>query len=152
MKLSGMIIGGPGEAKEIFYEKNYLRPELKKKVIGLVPTGYVLDGGLYELTWRAQSLLRDTKLSRERELMEEFLTHISRQDMLAVYGHEEVKRLVESDLAKTVLISEEKASEYEDIISLCDRKGINYEIFLRGSDADTQLLNSFGGCGAIRKK
>jgi len=104
--LKGIIIGGPGPAKEEFLKGDYLHYQLREKVLGVFDVGYSGEAGIYELVNRAQELLRDVQYVREREAVNELLYNVARDTGLAVYGEEEVRRALEMRAVRTLLLSE----------------------------------------------
>jgi len=104
--LKGIIVGGPGPAKEEFLKGDYLHYQLKEKVLGVFDIGYSGEAGIYELVKRAEELLRDVQYVREREAMNEFLYHLARDTGLATYGEEEVRRMLQIGAVRLLLISE----------------------------------------------
>ena len=105
-KVEGIIVGGPGPTKEEFMEKDYLRPELKKKVIAVVDTAYGGYVGAKEAIMRAQDKLKDVRYVKERNLVQEFLEHISREDGYAVYGIKPVLEALQEGIVEKLLVSE----------------------------------------------
>ena len=105
--LKGIIVGGPGPLKEKFREGDFLDYRLKKKILGLVDTSYTGMQGLQELIKRGESLIKEASIVKERKLMEEFFLHLKRDDGLAVYGLEEVKKALDYGAVKVLLISED---------------------------------------------
>jgi len=105
-ELQGIVIGGPGPAKNEFAEGDYLHYELKKKIIGIFDVGYGGYAGIYELAERAKDLLKDVQYMKERKAVNEFLYHLARDTGLALYGEREIRRALEMGAVKTLLISE----------------------------------------------
>ncbi len=105
-EVDGIIVGGPGPTKEEFMEKNYLRPELKKKVIAVVDTAYGGYIGAKEAIMRAQDKLKDVRYVKERALVQEFLDHLAREDGYALYGVKPVIKALEEGIVDKVLVSE----------------------------------------------
>ncbi|AKG39038.1 peptide chain release factor 1 [Infirmifilum uzonense] len=105
-ELKGIIIGGPGLSKNEFAEGDYLHYELKNKIIGIFDTGYGGAAGVYELLERAKDLIKDVQFMREREVVNEFLYHLSRDDGLITYGEEEVREALKNNAVEKLLISE----------------------------------------------
>ncbi|RLF06252.1 MAG: peptide chain release factor 1 [Thermoprotei archaeon] len=105
--LKGVIVGGPGPAKEEFLKGDYLHYQLKEKVIGVFDVGYSGEAGIYELVKRAEDLLRDVQYVREREAVNKFLYHLARDTGMAVYGEEEVRKMLLIGAVETLLLSEE---------------------------------------------
>lgn len=104
--LKGIIVGGPGPAKEEFMKGDYLHYQLKEKILGVFDIGYSGEAGIYELVNRAEELLRDVQYVKEREAVNELLYNVSRDTGLAVYGEQEVRRALEQKAVKTLLLSE----------------------------------------------
>ncbi len=106
-ELKGIIVGGPGYTKEEFIEGDYLHYTLKEKIIGVFDVGYSGESGIYELLVRAKDLLKDVRYMKEKEVMNKFLYHLSRDTGLAIYGEEEVRRALEMGALDKLLLSED---------------------------------------------
>jgi len=105
--LKGILIGGPGPLKEKFQDGDFLDYRLKAKVLGIVDTSYTGEQGLQELIKRGESLIKEASIVKEKKLMEEFFMHLKKDDGLAVYGLNEVKKALDYGAVRTLLISEE---------------------------------------------
>jgi len=128
--LKGIIIGGPGPAKEEFVDGDYLHYELKQKILGVFDVGYSGEAGIYELANRAADLLEDVSYIRERQLVNKFLYHLARDTGLAVYGDEEVRRCLLMGAVDTLLISE-KLDAVRAVLR-CEKCGYSEEKTFRG--------------------
>lgn len=104
--LRGIVVGGPGPAKNEFLKGDYLHYTLKEKVLSVFDIGYSGEEGIYELAERAKEVIRDVQYVKEREAYNQFLYHISRDTGLALYGEEEVRRALTMGAVDTLLISE----------------------------------------------
>ncbi|RLE90691.1 MAG: peptide chain release factor 1 [Thermoprotei archaeon] len=104
--LRGIVVGGPGPAKNEFLKGDYLHYTLKEKILGVFDIGYSGEEGIYELAERAKEVIRDVQYVKEREAYNQFLYHISRDTGLALYGEEEVRRALTMGAVDTLLISE----------------------------------------------
>jgi len=104
--LRGIVVGGPGPAKNEFLKGDYLHYTLKEKVLGVFDIGYSGEEGIYELAERAKEVIRDVQYVKEKEAYNEFLYHISKDTGLALYGEEEVRRALAMGAVDTLLISE----------------------------------------------
>ena len=104
--LRGIVVGGPGPAKNEFLKGDYLHYTLKEKILGVFDIGYSGEEGIYELAERAKEVIRDVQYVKEREAYNQFLYHISRDTGLALYGEEEVRRALAMGAVDTLLISE----------------------------------------------
>ena len=104
-KLQGMIIGGPGMTKQFFLDKDMLDHRIKDKVLALLDTSYTDESGIRELVQKSDAVLKDTDLMKERNLMNNFLTQLAK-DQLATYGENEVMKALEIGQVATLLVSE----------------------------------------------
>ncbi|MCW3980537.1 MAG: peptide chain release factor aRF-1 [Candidatus Bathyarchaeota archaeon] len=105
LELKGVIIGGPGPTKDKFAKGNYLHHEIKKKVIGIKDIGYTGEYGLQELVKRAEDLMENASIVKERELMEKFFSELQKGGKV-VYGFKQVNKALETGAVDILLISE----------------------------------------------
>lgn len=105
-ELKGVIIGGPGPTKEMFYEKGYLHYQIQKKVLGVKDIGSTDEYGLEELVNKSQDLLKEAMITKERELLQKFFIEL-KNDGNAVYGYEETRKALEAGAVEILLVSEE---------------------------------------------
>lgn len=151
-KVKGVIIGGPGPAKDFFHKMapyNY-----QHKILGIVDTGYTDEYGLREALAKSESLIQGQEAIRERILIERFMKEIV-HDGLATYGANQVKHAIETKQADTVLLSEglENQSLMDELTELAKQKGINVEIISKDTVEGIQFLQGFGGmCAFLRYK
>jgi peptide chain release factor subunit 1 len=104
--LIGILVGGPGHTKNKFVDGGFLHHELRKKIIGIVDTSYNGEYGLRELVDRAGDILQDLELTRERELVQQFLKRLV-NDEPVTYGEKEVRHALQIGAVDTVLLSED---------------------------------------------
>lgn len=104
-KLAGLIIGGPGMAKEFFIEKDLIDHRLKNKILATLDLTYTDEGGIRELVQKSETVLKDTDLVKERKVMNDFLTSLAKGG-LTTYGEKEVIKALEAGMARNVLVSE----------------------------------------------
>jgi len=101
--LRGIIVGGPGPAKEDFIK---LRPfNYQLNVLGVVDTGYTEEYGVRELTKKAEPLIAEQEAVKEKLLVDRFIKEVVK-DGLATYGEKEVRGALESNKVDILLISE----------------------------------------------
>ena len=105
-EIKGVIVAGPGPTKEIFVDKGYLHYTLRDK-IHLVDTSYSGEEGVREAIKRSGDLLRDLRMVKEQNLVRRFLSEISKDNSLAVYGEREIVRAMKSGLLDTLLLVED---------------------------------------------
>jgi peptide chain release factor subunit 1 len=104
-RFTGVLIGGPSPTKEEFEAGNYLHHEVQKRVIGLFDVAYTNESGLAELVDAAQDALRGVEVMREKEVMNRFLKELVKDDGLAAYGEESVRKNLEIGAVDTLLLS-----------------------------------------------
>lgn len=116
-EVRGVIVGGPGPMKYTFVEGDYLIDTMKKKILGIKDTGYTGEHGLEELLNRAQDLLKEAAVAKEKELVKTFFDELHREGK-AVYGLRDVHKAIELGAADTVLVSEK--APLEEVEYLCE--------------------------------
>ncbi len=104
-KLKGLVVGGPGPAKEDFVKSKNLNYQIK--VLGVFNTGYTdEDAGFRELLEQAKDVLSEQQAIQERRIMGRFLSEISKNG-LATNGYANVKKALNSKNVSLLLISED---------------------------------------------
>ncbi len=127
-----MIISGPGIAKEDFYKGEYLDYRLQKKVVGLVDTGYAGEEGVRETIQRGRDLLQDVRYVEEREMIERFLSEVSRGGELVIYGLKPVLKALEIGAVNKILVLDD--IELYHLSYKCKYCGRADQIFVKKSD------------------
>ncbi len=104
-KLNGLVVGGPGPAKENFVRSKNLNYQIK--VLGVFDTGYTDETtGVNELLEKSKELLKEQAAVQERKVMEKFLVEVSRNG-LVVSGYEKVKNALSNNNVSKLIISED---------------------------------------------
>ncbi|MHB1709319.1 MAG: peptide chain release factor aRF-1 [Thermoplasmataceae archaeon] len=130
-EMKAIFIGGPGSTKNYFFEKDYLRNELKAKVNDLFDIGYTDESGLRELVEKASTNIKDMKISREKDLMNRFMMEIKKSDGgLGVYGESNVLAALRAKTIDLLLVSEDLDKSH--VILKCPNCGNDREMFLPG--------------------
>jgi len=104
-KLKGFIIGGPGTTKQHFLSEGLLDHRLKERIIGSLDIGYTDESGIRELVQKAETLLKDTELMKERAVLNKFLEAVVKEG-LANYGLSQVEEALKIGQVQTLLVSE----------------------------------------------
>ncbi len=106
--INAVFIGGPGATKEYFFEKDYLRNEVKDKVKNLFDIGYTDETGLKELVDKAADTMKEMQISREKDLINKFMMEIRKPDGgLGVYGESAIKSALLQKAVDLLLLSED---------------------------------------------
>ncbi|MBI5158726.1 hypothetical protein HY992_01260 [Candidatus Micrarchaeota archaeon] len=101
--LKGVIVGGPGPAKEDFLKMkpfNYMI-----KVLGTVDTGYTDEYGVRELQKNAGEIISEQEAMKEKAVVEAFIKDVVKGG-LATYGVKEVEEALQLGKASKLLVSE----------------------------------------------
>lgn len=146
--LDGIIIGGPGPAKEDFLKLKAFN--YQHKILGCFNTGYTDEQGFRELMQHASDVLKEQEMVMEKAIIDKFMEGI-RKDNGVAYGLENVSSLIESGRVKRLIIGDDKVKVYK---SLCDKaKEKEIEIIHIGDKTQEglQFNLSFRGLGAFKK-
>ncbi len=104
-KPKGLVVGGPGPAKENFIKSKNLNYQIK--VLGIFDTGYTDENmGVNELLEKAKEVLVEQQAIQERKTMERFLNELAHGN-LALSGYEKVKKALMSNNVVKLIISED---------------------------------------------
>jgi peptide chain release factor subunit 1 len=137
-KIKGLIIGGPGPAKEGFVKANTLNYQIK--IIGIFDNGYTDETGLQELLDKASELLKEQEALQERKILERFIQEIARGG-LATYGYENVKGALLANKASTLIIN--KDLDAYMVTYKCNNDGQTFEKIEQGKAREQK--HSCGG-------
>ncbi|MEN6610703.1 MAG: peptide chain release factor aRF-1 [Methanoregulaceae archaeon] len=104
-RFRGVLIGGPSPTKEEFEAGNYLHHEIQKRIIGLFDVAYTNESGLTELVDAAQDALKGVEVIKEKNIMNRFLKELVKDDGVAAYGEESVRKNLEVGAVDVLLLS-----------------------------------------------
>ena len=150
-RMKGLIVGGPGPAKEGFVKANALNYQIK--TLGTYDTGYTDEFGLHELVEKAAELLKEQEALRERKVVERFIQERVRNG-LAVYGYEGTKEALKKNQAGTLIISEDL--ELHEVTYKCSSCGKSFSKIEKGRESSSRhecggTLNVTGRKDAIEE-
>lgn len=154
-KFSGVkkiILAGPGFAKEhvqkIIQEKY---PDIKDKLI-VDSVSSATESGINEILKKGtlEKVIKESEIVKESQIIQEFFTHLHKDDGLGVYGLEQIKEANNVGAVQTLLVSDEKIREDEiqRIAREVESKKGQVEIISRTHDLGEQF-SRMGGLGAI---
>ncbi len=103
--IKGIIVGGPGPTKEGWMDGEFLRQEIREKVLAVKDTSYTGDFGIKELVERSEDVLAEAEVTHEKHLMNRFLERLGTGKPVT-YGEAEVRRALEAKAVEIVLYSE----------------------------------------------
>jgi peptide chain release factor subunit 1 len=105
-EIQGLLVGGPGHTKNEWLKTGDLHHELDKKLIDTFDTGYADEYGLDELVDQAHDTLEQRGLTREKDLMDEFLAEVRQEGGKFSYGEDQVRKRLRMGAVETLLLSE----------------------------------------------
>ena len=139
----GVIVGGPGPAKEDFLKQKPYNYQLK--VLGAVDTGYTDEYGIQEVIDKGGDLIAEQEAVKEKKILDEFMAQVT-HDGLATYGEREVREAIQSGKARMVLLSE--GLELNRIKLKCSKCGETVEKLVERADEHDSTPH---GCGGVLK-
>lgn len=104
-RFRGVLIGGPSPTKEEFEAGRFLHHEVQKRIIGIFDVAYTNESGLAELVDAAKDALTGMEVVKEKEIMNRFLKELVRDDGLAAYGEESIRKNLSLGAVDTLLLS-----------------------------------------------
>lgn len=127
-KMNGLIVGGPGPAKDNFIRSKSLNYQVK--VLGSFDIGYTDESGIEELLEKAKNMLSEQAAVKERAVMEKLLNEVSRNG-LATYGYENVKNAMANDNVVRLILSED--IELAEVTYKCSMCGAEIKAIEKGN-------------------
>ncbi len=128
-KIKGLLVGGPGPAKEGFIKGNTLNYQIK--ILGTFDTGYTDEFGLHEIVEKAAELLKEEAAAKERKIIEKFISERVRGG-LAVFGYEETKKALEGKKVETLIVSDE--IQLHKVTYRCPSENVTFEKLETGKE------------------
>ena len=114
----------------------------------------IIKDNMLQVSDVLQDLIKELAVTKEKNLLQKFLTELQKPHGIAVYGAKEVIRVLELGAAETIIISESISEkiEGEDAIEYFEEKAQNYGTALIVVSPDTregQQFRQLGGIGAL---
>ena len=146
-EIKGIIIGGPGPAKDDFLRENHLQTDIKKQVLGVKSTGYTDEHGLEELVERSEDLLKEAAVAKEKALVQKFFEGLRKGSGFVTYGKDNVLKALKMGAVDIILVSED-LEIVDTFVELSKEYGTKVEIISRDTREGEQLFQ-LGGIAAI---
>jgi peptide chain release factor subunit 1 len=148
-KIKAIIAGGPGPTKYSFMNEDYLSNEVKNKIKGSIDTSYTDEFGIKEVADRSSEVIKELEISAEKDLVNKFLKEAVTSG-LATYGIKEVREVLESGKASTLLLSEKLDEKLiEDLSELAEKTDVKVEMVSTETPEGEQFYIGFHGIGAF---
>ncbi|MDE1857306.1 MAG: peptide chain release factor aRF-1 [Candidatus Micrarchaeota archaeon] len=133
-RMKGIIVGGPGPAKENFIKAKTMNYQIK--VIGVFDTGYTDEHtGINELMSKARDTISEQSAMMERSVMERFLNEVAGGG-LATYGYQKVKNALLSGNIARLILSED--AELTNVQYKCTNCGNTVTALEQGNTRQTK--------------
>lgn len=145
--LKGIIVGGPGPAKDDFVEQ--LHTDMKNILMGVVNIGYSDAFGLKALVNESEEILASAEVAKEKKLLKKFFNLLSTKKSIITYGEEETKNALDNGVVEMLLLSESLDEKIiKDFKKIAKKYGTTVELISTETDEGKQL-KQISGIGAI---
>ncbi len=152
-ELKYFIFAGPAFAKEEL--SDFVRQKYRKlaEKISIHPLSQTGEAGLQELLKSGilEKLLKQSRISEETEAVEKLLSEIGK-DGLAVYGLKETQKALEAGAIETLLVSDKKVREVENLLEQAEKQKAKILIVSSEHQSGEKLLGLGGIAGLLRYK
>ena len=135
-ELKGIIIGGPGDAREIFEQGSYLDYRLKSKVLANLPLSYSGEGGVRELIEKSMNILKGATLVEEKKAVDKIFRTLAKNPNLVAYGIRDVLQSLISGAAEMVVILNDL--DYIRVKRTCQNCGFSEERLIKEDQRGSQ--------------
>lgn len=151
-KVDRIILAGPGFTKDNVYQN--IKDTVLKGKITLFSASITGKTGLNEVVKRGalQEVFKESRITEETSLVNEFLTLLSRDSKKITYGLEHVKKAVNSGAVETLLVSDKlvRKDEIEELLKKTEESGGEIHIINSEHEAGEQLLSLTGIAAFLR--
>jgi len=147
--LKGILVGGPGPAKEDFLKEGQLITALHDKIVGVKDIGYADEHGLELLVEGSRDLLAEQEITKEQEIMEKFFNMLGKQKDKTAYGIEEVDKALQYGAVEILLLSKKlKSVDIKKYEKQAIETGVAVHLISMDTEEGQQFWN-LGGIGGI---
>jgi len=145
-----IIFGGPGFAKENLCKQiKEKEPELYRKII-VENCSHIGETGVQEIIKKGaiEKIAKESRISEETRLVEDFFGEISKDSGLVTYGRGEVEKAVEIGAVKKLLISESEIKNFEKLMEDAEKRRAEIYVISEGHESG-QKFSNIGGIAAF---
>ncbi len=143
-----IIVAGPGFERENLF--NFLKekdPGLAKRVSVEHADDTGKAGVQQVLKTSANRVLQETRIARETESVEEVMTRIKKEGLVA-YGKQEISDAVRMGAVETLIVSEDKLEEFEKLMDEVERQRGQVTVISTEHESGEEFLG-LGGIAAL---
>lgn len=107
--VSGLVLAGSAEFKEVLFMSDLFDPRLKEKVVKIVDVAHPGDVGLNQAIDLSADTLSGVKLVQEKKLVQRFFDEIALDTQMYVFGLQDTMRCMEMGAIHTLIVYEDLA-------------------------------------------
>ena len=148
-ELKGIIVGGPGHTKEEFLDGDYLKTDVRKKVVAVEDLSYTGEFGLQELVDKSKDVLAKEVVAEEKAVLKDFLESLAGNSEKVAYGGEKVRKALDMAAVERLILSdcldEKKLNEFE---KKAEETGAEVKM-VSSETREGEQFKALGGIGAI---
>jgi protein pelota len=147
-----IIVAGPGFERENLY--NFIKkndPDLSKRITVEHANDTGRAGVQEVIETSANRVLKETRVAKETETVQEILARI-KKDGLVAYGKAEVAKAVEMGAVETLVVSEDKIEEFEQLMDTTEKQGGAVTIISTEHESGEEFLGLGGIAVLLRYK
>jgi peptide chain release factor subunit 1 len=148
-KLKGIIIGGPGYMKHDFIKSDSIDYRLKRLIVPeLIDVSTQSIPGLKELVIRAKDLLKQHSYVKIFDAIEEFKTHLAKDDGLITYGEKEVLTALSMGAVKYLIVTEDY-EKIDNVLKEAEERNVTVYVVNNEIPEYEWLKKTFNGLVAV---
>ena len=148
-KLKGIIIGGPGYMKHNFIKSDSIDYRLKQLIVPeLIDVSTQSIPGLKELVIRAKDILKQHSYVKIFDAIEEFKTHLAKDDGLITYGEKEVLTALSMGAVKYLIVAEDY-EKIDNILKEAEERNVTVYVVNNEIPEYEWLKKTFNGLVAV---
>lgn len=150
----GYVFAGAADFKNELRACDILLPRIRDKIIKVVDTNYGGENGLNQAIDMTKDVLKDLKLTKEKEVLQRFFLEIATNTHKYVFGPETI-RYLEMQVIDTLIVCEEIDLLHNDepfidfIADHYKEMNINLHFVSSRTPEGEQFVQGFGGIGGI---
>jgi len=147
--LKGIILGGPGPAKEDFLKEGQLITAVEEKIIGVKDIGYADEHGIDLLVEGSGDLLAEQEITHEKKILERFFNMLGKEKDKTAYKEKPVEKALDYGAVDILLLSKKlKKSDLKKFEKKAIDTSVKVELISVETEEGQQFWN-LSGIGAM---
>jgi peptide chain release factor subunit 1 len=169
VNVSGIILAGSAEFKEVLAKSDLFDSRLKEKIIKIVDIPYGGKKGFYHAIEESKDVLSNVRLVKEAKILSTYFGEIAKDtgkvcygvdntmhafelgavDTLIVWGNLSIHRINKNDIIEYEPEGDDDSLLLEWLVSNYKGRGAELEIISDCTEQGVQFVKGFGGIGGI---